>query len=83
MIALEAVRLETATRFPDTESAPEGFKIEGAIIEGRWYGEGSLGVPFTEELNEEESGELTNLLARVSARVAEKKRREDAAAVLV
>ena len=83
MISIDSIQLTTATRFPDKDSAPENVKIEAAHAEGRWYGEGSMGVPFTEELTRTELNLLTELLTSVAARLAEKKAKEDEAAPVV
>lgn len=83
MISIDSIQLTTAARYPDKDSAPESVKVEGAHAEGRWYGEGSLGVPFTEQLTQTEQNLLSELLQSVIARVAKQKEEEDAAAPVV
>lgn len=80
MISINSIQLTTTASFPDKDSAPEAVKIDTAHVEGRWYGGGSMGVSFTEELTRTELNLLTELLTSVAARVAEKKTQEDEAA---
>ena len=83
MISVESITLANTTRFPDKDSAPESVKVDSAQVEGRWYGEGSLGVPFTEQLTQTELNLLTELLQTVTARVAGQKARENEAALML
>lgn len=70
---------ETAEAEPQIQSV----KLNAAQVEGEWYGEGSMGIPFTEELTQTELNLLTELLTTVSARVAKKKQGEDKSAAMV
>lgn len=83
MIAFSSITLGTTAHFASKESAPDSVKLDSAVVEGKWYGEGSLGVPFTEVLTQTEKNLLTELLTTVAARVAEQKARENDAAALV
>jgi len=81
MISFDSISLGTTASFADKDKAPEDVKIDSAQAEGRWYGGGSLGVPFTESLTQTELNLLTELLQTVAARVATQKAREDAEAL--
>jgi hypothetical protein len=83
MISLDSIQLSNTASFPDKDSAPTDIKLEAAHVEGKWYGGGSLGVPFTEALTRTELNLLTELLTTIAARVAAQKEREDAEAPVV
>jgi hypothetical protein len=83
VISIDSIQLTNAAHYQDKDSAPDSVKVEAAHAEGRWYGEGSLGVPFTEKLTQTERNLLSELLQSVAARVAKQKEQEDAAAPVV
>lgn len=77
MISIDSIQLSNAASFPDKESAPTDIQLESAHVEGKWYGDGSLGISFTEALTRAEMNLLQELLSTVSVRVAEQKAKED------
>jgi hypothetical protein len=87
MVKIESIQCAVTATFtkdsPEAEPVIQGVTQTAAQVEGQWYGEGSLGIPFTEDLTQTELNLLHELLTTVAARVAKKKQAENARAALV
>jgi hypothetical protein len=84
MISVESIQCAVKVSFEKeteaSEAVAKGILQTGAQVEGKWYGEGSMGIPFTEDLTKTEMNLLSELLTTVAARVAGKKEQENLAA---
>lgn len=87
MIKIQAIQCAVTATFtkesPEAEPQIQEVKQTAAQAEGEWYGDGAMGIPFTEDLTQTELNLLNELLTTVAARVAGKKRDENARAAMV
>jgi hypothetical protein len=84
MIKIQSLQCAATATFtkesPESEPQIQEVKQTAAQVEGQWYGDGAMGIPFTEELTQTEHNLLNELLTTVAARVAKKKQEENARA---
>lgn len=87
MIKIQSIECAASATFtketPESEPQLQEVKQTAAQVEGQWYGDGAMGIPFTEELTQTEHNLLNELLTTVAARVAKKKSEENARAARV
>lgn len=87
MVKIESIQCAVTASFqknsPEAEPVIQEVRQTAAQVEGQWYGEGSMGIPFTEDLTQTELNLLNELLTTVAARVAKKKSEENARAARV
>lgn len=85
MIAIHAIQCSVTASFEQhgEKAHIEKVEVKAAQADGRWYGEGSMGVPFTEEFTQTELNLLHELLMSVASRIYLKKSEENLTAPLV
>ncbi|HEX7313290.1 MAG TPA: hypothetical protein VF297_05190 [Pyrinomonadaceae bacterium] len=87
MLKVTAIQCAVTATFqretPEAEPVLQSVTQTAAQVEGQWYGDGAMGIPFTEDLTQTELHLLNELLTTVAARVAKKKQDENARAAMV
>jgi hypothetical protein len=87
MISVDSIQCHVTASFLKSQGEDDAniqdIKLDGAQAEGRWFGDGTLGIPFTEELTRTELNLLNELMLQVARRIYLKKTEENMTAPLV